>query len=501
MNASAALASRDMIPTNDVDVLIIGAGISGIASAYYLLNHRPGTRFVILDALEDFGGTWRTHHYPGTRSDSDLFTFGYSFKPWEGNPIATRQQILDYLGEVIEANGIAEHIRYRHEIRSAAWSSDTNNWTITAENKATGEILTLTAGFVWMCSGYYDHKQGYTPSWPGFESFKGQVIHPQHWPEGLDVSGKRVTVIGSGATAATLVPALAGTAAHVTMLQRTPTYFATGRNSDQLADELRRLNVDPDWIHEIMRRKIIQDRIDLIVKSRDYPMQVGEFLINGVRDALPEGFDVDKHFRPPYRPLQQRVAFVPDADLFKAVGAGQASIVTDEIDHFTEDGIALKSGDLLKSDIVVTATGFNMTVFGNMAVTVDGKPVQAADTVTYRAMMFTGVPNLAWTFGYVHHSWTLRAELIAGFVCRVLAHMQETGARRVVPVLREQDSDMAVKSWVNPDDFSPGYVMRSAHIMPKVGDKPEWRYSHDYAYEKAALPAEDLDASPLQFSA
>lgn len=326
------------------DVIIVGAGISGIGSATYLRKHCPDLSFAILDAMEGHGGTWRLHKYPGTRSDSDLFTFGYQFKPWRGAPIASRQQILDYLGEAIEDAGLAQHIRYGHTVRSANWSGDEALWTIEVYRAGSQDTVRLQTRFVWMCQGYYRHSEGYTPDWPGFERFRGQVIHPQHWPDEVDLTDTMVTVIGSGATAATLIPALAGRCGHVTMLQRTPTYFAAGRNADTLADELRSLEIDDAWIHEIMRRKVVRERADLLARAARAPDKVKDVLISGVKACLPEGFDVESHFTPPYRPLQQRVAFVPDGDLFKAISSGKASVVTDRIASFDETGIVLESG-------------------------------------------------------------------------------------------------------------------------------------------------------------
>lgn len=482
-----------------LDVLIVGAGISGISSAYYLRRDCPELRFAILDAHETYGGTWLIHRYPGARSDSDLFTFGYQFKPWTGAPIATREQILSYLGDVIDENNLAPHIRYGHRIVSASWSGNERCWLVEAVRNDTGTRVRIAANFLWMCQGYYDHAQGYTPQWAGMEEYRGQIVHPQDWPRDLDIRGKSVVVIGSGATAATLIPTLAKEAGHVTMLQRTPTYFGTGRNADALADELRRLEIDETIIHDILRRKVVRDRTDLLQKARAAPDDVKSLLLSGVRACLPPGFDVETHFTPPYRPLQQRVAFVPDGDLFKAVHDSKATIVTDEIDRFVADGVRLRSGKTLNADIVITATGFNLSIQGDIVFKVDGKEMSFADTVTYRGMMFTGVPNLAWIFGYSFHSWTLRAELIGHFVCRLLSHMRAIGASTVVPHL--PPDGVALRPWVDPDEFNPGYLMRSAHLLPKFAESPDWQHSQDYLYEKEALPAIDLEQSPLVFSA
>src|SRR6478609_8516721 len=334
------------------DVLIVGAGISGIGSAYHMTKQLPDASFVILETQATFGGTWSTHRYPGIRSDSDLHTFGYSFKPWVGPPIATAEEILAYMNEVIDDNDIARHIRYKHQINSASWSSEQNLWTIEATTTDTGEAKTFTANFLWMCQGYYRHSEGYTPEWKGMADFKGRIVHPQTWPEDLDYKGKKVVVIGSGATAATLVPAIAEDVDHVTMLQRSPTFFRAARNADDLADTLRRLEVDDSWIHEIVRRKILHDQDVFTRRSFEEPEKVKDELLAGVRAHLGPDFDLETHFTPKYRPWRQRIAFVPDGDLFAGIRSGKASVVTDESARFTEKGILLKSGQELEADII-----------------------------------------------------------------------------------------------------------------------------------------------------
>src|SRR5215468_289498 len=471
MNISAAhaISASAQQATEHFDVLIVGAGISGIGSAYQLTKQLPGKSFVILETQESFGGTWLTHRYPGIRSDSDLHTFGYSFKPWVGPPIATAEEILDYMGEVIKENDLAKSIRYNHHITHASWSSETNLWTVDAVNKVTGEAQRFTANFLWMCQGYYRHSQGFTPEWKDMGEFKGQIVHPQTWPKDLVTEGKKIVVIGSGATAATLIPNLK--CAHVTMLQRSPTYFRTGRNAIELAEERRRLQVKEEWIHEIVRRKILFEQDWFTRRSFSEPEAVKNELLGAVRAVLPDGYDVDTHFTPSYRPWRQRIAFVPDADLFKAIAEGRASVVTDHIDRFTAKGILLKSGKELEADIIVTATGFNLSILGDIAFAIDGKPLDFADTVTYRGMMFTGVPNMAWVFGYFRASWTLRTDLVAEFVCRLLKRMGETGARKVVPALRPEDHNMPLLSWIDPENFNPNYLMRDMHRLPRRGDK------------------------------
>lgn len=482
-----------------VDVVIVGAGISGIGSATMLRQQHPHLRFLILESLESFGGTWLIHKYPGARSDSDLFTFGYHFKPWIGKPIATREQILQYLGEAIDDADLAPHIRYRQQVQAANWSSAQQCWTLTVRDGDSQQVQHIQTGFLWMCQGYYQHAQGYTPDWPGLEHFKGEVIHPQHWPEDVDMRDKQVVVIGSGATAATLIPSLADECRHVTMLQRTPTYFAAGRNADTLAEELRKLEIEPAWIHQIMRKKAVHDRAVLLKHANKAPDKLKQTLIEGVRACLPDDFDTARHFTPPYKPLQQRVAFVPDGDLFKAISAGKASVVTDQIESFDEHGIVLRSGERLTCDVVVTATGFEMAVMGEIPFSVDGQPVDFAATVGYRGILFTGVPNMAWVYGYGFYSWTLRVELIGNFVCRLLGHLQETGARSVVPALRPEDAGMQLSPWVDTQTLNPGYLLRSLHRLPKRGDKPEWQHSQDYEYEKQVLPTVDFTDSIFSY--
>jgi cation diffusion facilitator CzcD-associated flavoprotein CzcO len=482
------------------DVLIVGAGISGVGSAYHLAKQLPGSTFVVLEEQETFGGTWWTHKYPGIRSDSDLHTFGYRFKPWTGPPIATAAEIRAYMGEVIDENDLGKHIRYRHRINAASWSSETNLWTIEATSLDSGEAKTFTANFLWMCQGYYRHSEGYTPEWQGTSSFKGRIVHPQRWPDDLDIEGKKLIVIGSGATAATLIPAIADKCAHVTMLQRSPTYFRTGRNAIELAETLRQLQVKEEWIHEIVRRKILFEQDTFTHRSFSEPEAVKQELLGAISVVLGPDYDIATHFTPRYRPWRQRIAFVPDADLFQAIKSGKASVVTDEIDRFTESGIVLKSGQSLEADIIVTATGFNLNVLGDIAFSIDGKPLDFSETVTYRGMMFTGIPNMAWVFGYFRASWTLRADLVADFVCRLLRHMREVGVKRVVPVLRPEDHNMPLLSWIDPENFNPNYLMRDMHRLPKRGDKPEWQHSQDYWAEKDQFPAIDLTDKAFSYA-
>lgn len=479
--------------TEHFDVLVVGAGISGVGAAWHLRHRFPGKRFVVLESQDGFGGTWRTHRYPGIRSDSDLFTFGYRFKPWMGKPIATAEEILAYMGEVIDENGLAPHIRYGHAIERASWSQDDARWTLEGRRGDSGEAFRITGDFLWMCQGYYRHARGYTPHWPGMDRFGGTIVHPQQWPDDLELEGKRVVVIGSGATAATLVPAIAGRCAHVTMLQRSPTYYITGRNANELAQTLRELEIPDQWTHEIVRRKILYDQRKFTRRTFTEPEAVKAELLAGVRAHLGDDFDIERHFTPGYRPWRQRIAFIPDGDLFRAIAAGTASVVTDHIEAFDASGIRLASGDRLEADVVVTATGFDLNVLGDIAFEIDGKPLAFQDTVTWRGTLFTGVPNMAWVFGYFRASWTLRADLVSDFVCRLLEHMQVRGARRVVPRLRPGDEGMPLLPWVDDEDFNPGYVHRGIHFLPKQGDRQPWRHTQDYWADSVELPQADLD--------
>jgi cation diffusion facilitator CzcD-associated flavoprotein CzcO len=492
MNVQTQIEKTSPRATEHFDVLIAGAGISGVGAAYHLTTQCPGTTFVALEAQKTFGGTWTTHRYPGIRSDSDLHTFGYRFKPWTTAPIASAAEILKYMGEVIEENELAPHIRYQHTITSAKWSSAENLWTIEATRTDTGEQVRFTTNFFWMCQGYYRHTEGYTPEWQDMAKFKGRIVHPQKWPEDLDYKNKRVIVIGSGATAATLIPAMANDCAHVTMLQRSPTYFRTGRNAIEIAEELRKLQVDETWIHEITRRKILFDQDAFTRKTFEEPEAAKKDLLSAVEAYLGKDYDIATHFTPKYRPWRQRIAFIPDGDLFQGIKSGKASVVTDEIDRFTEKGILLKSGKELEADIIVTATGFNLSANGDIEFAVDGRKLDFADTVTYRGMMFTGVPNLVWVFGYFRASWTLRVDLVADFVCRLLTHMKATGAKKVTPQLRPEDHNMPLLPWIDPENFNPGYMMRGMHLLPKRGDKPEWQHNQDYWAEKDEFPNIDL---------
>lgn len=489
-----------------LDVLIVGAGISGIGAACHLQQQCPDKRFAIIDALDSYGGTWLTHSYPGIRSDSDLFTFGYRFKPWKGNPIATADQILSYMGEVIDEHKLAERIHYRHRVMSARWSSLDRRWDVELQHQTSAEALPqirhVSCAFLWMCQGYYKHSEGYTPEWPDMDQFGGQIVHPQQWPKDLSLQGKRVVIIGSGATAATLLPAIAGKCEHVTMLQRSPTWFVTGRNANELADTLRELDIPHEWTHEIVRRKVLFDQVKIQRRCVQEPDAVAAELLMGVKAALgPEHEHLAAaHFTPHYRPWQQRIAFVPEGDLFKAVREGQASVATGQIERFVPEGIKLISGDVLQADVIITATGFNLNVLGDIAFSVDDQPLNFDQCITWRGAMFTGLPNLVWVFGYFRASWTLRADLLGDFVCRILQYMDHHGKQAVVPQLRAQDQNMTLKPWVDPDNFNPGYLARGMHQLPHQGDHAPWQHLQDYWREKDELPQASLEDGTLLFS-
>jgi cation diffusion facilitator CzcD-associated flavoprotein CzcO len=494
-----AQATAEIQDAGHVDVLIVGAGVSGIGAAHHLREQFPGRTFVILDAQDNRGGTWWTHQYPGVRSDSDLHTYGYRHKPWRGPSIAAGDAILAYLDEVIDEDDLGKHIRYLHRVTAAGWSTEDRRWTVEVTRGDTGERLRFTAGFLLMCQGYYNHAKPYRPQWEGMDRFQGVIVHPQQWPEDLHLAGKRVIVIGSGATAATLIPAIAGQAEHVTMLQRSPTYFFAPPLTDDLAVQLRALDIPEEWTHEIMRRKFMAQTTLLARMSTESPGELHALLVESMRPLLPEGFDVEKHFTPRYRPWQQRIAIVPDGDLFAALREGTASIVTDTIETFTERGIRVSSGEELPADIVVSATGFTMSLFGDVAFAVDGDPVDFTGHVTWRGIMISGVPNMAYVFGYFRHSWTLRVDLVCDLLTRLLANMRDKGATMVTPVLRPEDADMPLLPFVDPENFNAGYVMRSQHLLYKQGDRQPWTHLLELDEELEILPKADLDDGTLAY--
>ena len=488
-------------PQEHLDVLIVGAGISGIGAAVHLKRRLRGKTFAVLESKPSFGGTWITHTYPGIRSDSDLHTFGYEFKPWRGKPIAKAEEILAYMAEVIAEHDLTQHIRYNHTIATAAWSSADRCWTITGTDTGHEQPFTITARFLFMCQGYYRHSAGHRPTWPGTERFAGPIVHPQNWPDDLAYAGKRVAVIGSGSTASTLIPAMAPAVEQITMIQRSPTYYRSGRNVNELAELLREVDTPEEWTHEIVRRRMLFDSSVFTDRCFSEPEVTRDELLEGVRSRLSPEYRhlVEEAFTPRYLPWRERIAFVPDGDLFEAINSGKATVVTGEIATFTETGIELTNGRHVDADIVITATGFELNVLGDIAFTIDARPLEFNRTVTYLGAMFTGIPNMVWVFGYLRAAWTLRADMIAHFVCRLLTHMDEKGAEVVVPKLRPGEDDMPLKPWVDPENFNPGYLRRGLHLLPQQGDHTPWLHTQDYWREKDWMRDVDLDDGALAF--
>ena len=479
------------------DVLIVGAGLSGIGAAVHLQQRCPGKSYVILEGRPAMGGTWDLFRYPGIRSDSDMHTLGYSFKPWrDAKAIADGPSILRYIRETASEHGIDRHIRYQHFCVRADWSSQDACWTVEATRKDTGETVHLRCNFLYMCSGYYSYRHGYTPDFAGRETFRGTIIHPQQWPETLDYRGKKVVVIGSGATAMTLVPAMAKEAGHVTMLQRSPTYVISRPDKDFVANTLRRL-MPEKWAYALTRTKNVLLQQFLYGRTRTQPQKVKEYLLEEVRKQLPPGFDVAKHFTPRYNPWDERLCLITNGDLFTAIREGRASIVTDSIECFDETGIRLSSGGHVDADIIITATGLDLVSGGEMTFTVDGASVDFAQTWTYKGMMYSDVPNLVTTFGYINASWTLRADLTAEYVCRLLNHMSVLGRKIVVPRLRDSDRQMTARPWI--DQFTPGYMKRVMHLFPRQGDREPWLNPQNYRRDRKMLREAPLEDGALRF--
>ncbi|SFF26138.1 Predicted flavoprotein CzcO associated with the cation diffusion facilitator CzcD [Fontimonas thermophila] len=478
-----------------VDVLIVGAGLSGIGAAVHLQNDCPQKTYAIFEARDTIGGTWDLFRYPGIRSDSDMYTLGYRFRPWtQAKAIADGPSILDYVRQTAREHGIERHIRFRHRVVRASWSSADARWTVEAERGPDREIVRIACNFLYLCAGYYNYERGYTPDFAGVQDFKGRIVHPQHWPEDLDYSGKRVVVIGSGATAVTLVPAMAETAAHVTMLQRSPSYVMSLPSRDLIADALRRV-LPSKAAYALVRWKNVLLSILFFQLSRRYPELVKKLLRKGVRTALGRDFDVDTHFKPRYNPWDQRVCFVPDADLFKAIRCGRASIVTDHIERFTDSGIRLASGKELKADIIVTATGLELKLLGGTELIVDGQRIDLSKTLTYKGMMCSGVPNMAFAIGYTNASWTLKCDLTSAYLCRLLNHMDRMGYRQCTP--RNTDPSVTELPLI---DFSSGYVQRAIDRFPKQGSKTPWRLHQNYVRDLLALRYGPVDDAAMEFS-
>ena len=485
----------DAVATEHFDVLIIGAGLSGIGAGCHLQARCPGRSYLILEARDRIGGTWDLFRYPGVRADSDMFTLGYSFRPWEGaKAIADGPSILQYIQDTAREYGIDRRIRFGHRVMRASWSTQDAQWTVEAERGSESELVRFTCDFLLACGGYYSYSEGYTPEFPGVQRFAGRIAHPQRWTEEIGYAGKRVVVIGSGATAVTLVPELAKTAAHVTMLQRSPSYVVARPAEDAMANRLRRY-LPSMLVHQAMRWKRVLLGMYFFDLCRRNPARAKRLLLGGVRLALGPGYDVYKHFTPRYNAWDQRLCLVPDGDLFRAIRSGRASVVTDQIETFTEKGLKLKSGAELEADLIVTATGLNLRVLSGVQLTVNGERVDLAKTLTYKGMMFSGVPNLASTFGYTNASWTLKCDLTCEYVCRLLNYMRRRGLRQCTP--RNADPTLTEQPWV---DFSSGYFQRSLHLLPKQGSRAPWKLHQNYVRDILLLRFGRLRDGVMEFS-
>ena len=496
VSKSVAHESESASPAGEsehFDVVVVGAGISGIGAGYHLGQECPRHRYVILEGRERLGGTWDLFRYPGIRSDSDMFTLGFPFNPWtERKAIAEGGTILEYLEQTARKFGIDRHIRYRHMVTRASWSNEDARWTVDAT--VDGRAVRFTCGFLFMCSGYYRYDEGYTPTFPGVERFCGRIVRPQTWTEDIDYENKQVVVIGSGATAVTLIPSLAERAAHVTMLQRSPSYVLSRPSEDAVAQLLNRV-LPASTTYQLVRWKNVLMSTLLYTISRRIPGRVRKLLIDGVAAQLSADFDVETHFGPQYDPWDQRLCLVPDGDLFATIREGKASVVTDHIETFTEHGLRLRSGAELTADLVVTATGLQMRFLGGVEVVVDGAVVDAAEHMTYKAMMLSDVPNLVLSFGYTNASWTLKSELTASYVCRLLLHMERGGYRRCVP--RNRDPDVAEVPFLS---LSSGYVQRARHLFPKQGSRAPWRLKESYLHDLVALRRGAVDDGVMELS-
>ena len=481
-----------------VDVVVVGAGLSGIGAGYHLQTMSPDRSYVILEGRDGLGGTWDLFKYPGIRSDSDMHTLGFSFKPWtEAKSIADGPSILQYLKQTVAQFGIDKNIRYGQLVTKAEWSTDDAQWTVTSTNKATGASNTITCSFLFMCSGYYSYKKGHTPEFAGRERFKGTVVHPQDWPTDLDYAGKRVVVIGSGATAVTIVPSMADKAAHVTMLQRSPTYMVSRPDHDVMANRMRKV-LPEKMAYNLTRIKNTWRQQLVYNKTRTDPDKVKQLLLGGIKMELGADYDIAKHFTPSYNPWDQRLCLVPNGDFFKSMREGKASVVTDHITSFTETGIQLASGEHLDADIIVTATGLELVTLGEMDFFVDGNQVDFAKTWTYKGFAYSDIPNMASTFGYINASWTLRSDLTAEYVCRLLNHMRKKGVAQCTPRLRDQDGSMKERPWI--DGFSSGYMQRMMHRMPRQGDHEPWINPQNYRRDKKMFKHSPIDDGVMQFS-
>jgi len=481
---------------NHFNVIVVGAGISGISAGYHLQKRCPDQSFAILESRDTIGGTWDLFRYPGIRSDSDMQTMGFRFKPWKGSKsIADGPSILNYLDETVKENDLDKKIQFNQTVNEASWSSRDAKWTVQVENKKTQNVKNYTCEFLFLCGGYYNYKEGYTPQFEGRDNFTGHIVHPQKWPKDLNYKNKNVVVIGSGATAVTIIPSMAGEAEHVTMLQRSPTYFVAWPDEDKVGKVLNML-LGSKIAYFILRLKNIYFQWWFFQKCRKVPKRVKEFLINEVRKKLDVNYDIDTHFTPNYNPWDQRLCLVPNGDLFNAINAGKASVVTDHIDRFTKEGIQLKSGDELKADIIITATGLNLEVCNGIRLVVDNEEVDISKTMTYKGMMFSNVPNLVATFGYTNASWTLRADLTSEYVCRLINFLNKKGYTYCCPRV-----DQSVEHDGNWLDFSSGYITRSIHKFPKQGSRDPWRNTQNFPRDVFTIRWGNIDDKELKFTA
>lgn len=478
-----------------IDVLIVGAGISGIGAGYYLKNKCPSKSFKILESRNNLGGTWDLFKYPGIRSDSDMTTMGYRFKPWTGkNLVADGGAILDYLNDVVDENGFRDKIQYDSHVTKAWWKSDESKWYVTYQHSAHGNEAMITCNFLYFCVGYYDYENGHEPEFEGQSDFNGDIIHPQHWPENLNYKDKNVVVIGSGATAVTLIPSMADETKHITMLQRSPTYYMVRPNIDPIGAFFRRF-MGKTVSYFVMRWKNIQLQSWFFKRARKDPKLIKEFLIGVVKEKLNPEYNVDKHFTPSYNPWEQRLCLVPDGDLFNAINEGKASVVTDHVDSFTSNGIKLKSGNELPADIIVTATGLKLMICSNIEIKVDDETIDISDTMTFKGMMVSNVPNVVWTFGYTNASWTLRADLTAEYTCKILNYMDKHDYKVATPSPNSEIGEDG--TWL---DFNSGYVTRSAHLFPRNGDRDPWRNTQNYIKDVVDLRYGNVKDEELIFS-
>ena len=483
--------------TEYFDVVIVGAGLSGIGAACHLHHECPDKSYVVLESRAAMGGTWDLFRYPGIRSDSDMHTLGYNFKPWrESKAIADGPAILSYINETAEEYGVNRHIRYQQQLFRAEWSSADATWALKVRDTQSGEIRTIRCNMLLVCAGYYSYEQAYVPEFAGRDRFAGKIVEPQFWPEDLDYRGKKVVVIGSGATAVTVVPEMAKDAGHVVMLQRSPTYVIAQPDEDVIANFLRKV-LPEKWAYAITRRKNVTLQQFSFRLARKRPKLAKRLLLKWVQKELGPGFDVEKHFTPEYNPWEQRLCLVPNGDLFESIRSGKASVVTDTIDTFTETGIRLQSGHELDADIIVTATGLKLVVLGGIEFEVDGQAVDFSKTLTYKGIMLEGLPNLVSTFGYINASWTLRADLIAEYACRLINYMDANKLRQCTPRVRDEDRDMQRQPYIV--GFSSGYLQRVMDELPKQGDRPPWQNPQNYLRDRKMYRKAEINDGSLDF--